>query len=227
MTIILVHGLWSAAEHWRGVVEALKSLGVTDVVTVEIPLESLKGDADVVREAVKKAGGNVVLAGQGYAGMVITEAGTEEAVKGLVYVCALVPNAGESSGAVLAANPSDLAPDLEVVDGKLRIKDDKFKEDYCHDLSDEAAQWLRETGRNPSASVMGEAVTSAAWKDKRSFYIVAGGDRCVTPANQDRMADQIGAARIASVDGASHAMHVSNPGEVGLFVAGAARMCDA
>lgn len=87
MTIILVHGLWSAAAHWRGVIEALKSLGVTDVVTVELPLESLNGDAEVVREAVKKAGGNVVLVGQGYSGMVITEAGTEEAVKGESAPC--------------------------------------------------------------------------------------------------------------------------------------------
>ncbi|BEI80885.1 hypothetical protein CcaverHIS002_0200450 [Cutaneotrichosporon cavernicola] len=227
MIIILVHGLWSAAAHWRGVIESLKSLGVTDVVTVELPLESVNGDAQVVREAIRKAGGNVVLAGQGYAGMVITEAGTEDAVKGLVYICALVPNSGESSTTVLASHPSDLAPDLEVVDGKLRIKDDKFKDDYCHDLSDEAVQWLRETGRNPSPSVMGEAVTNAAWKDKQSFYIVAEGDKCVTHANQDRMADAIGAVRIASVDGASHAMAVSHPGEVGLFVAGAARVCGA
>lgn len=146
---------------------------------------------------------------------------------GLVYVCALAPAAGESSGAVLEAHPSDLSSDLEVVDGKLRIKEDAYKADYCHDLSDEAVAWLRETGRNPSASIMGEAVTSAPWKDKPSFYIVAGGDKCITQANQDRMADRMGASRIACVDGASHAMAVSHPGEVGLFVAGAARTCGA
>ncbi len=134
---------------------------------------------------------------------------------------------GESSGAVLEAHPSELGPDLEVVDGKLRIKEDKFQADYCHDLSAEAVAWLRETGRNPAASIMGEAVSAAPWKDKPSFYIVAGGDQCVTQANQDRMADRMNASRIACVDGASHAMHVGHPGEVGLFVAGAARTCKA
>ncbi|CAK9783065.1 unnamed protein product [Cutaneotrichosporon oleaginosum] len=252
MTIILVHGLWSAPAHWRGVIEALKALGVTDVVTVDLPLESLKGDVDVVREAIRKAGGDVVLAGQGFAGMVITEAGAEEAVKGeelaslsvvsvqcyqpclsvgrlltpgLVYVCALAPDAGESARTVFPDLPSEIASDFEVVDRKLRIKEDAFKADYCHDLSDEAVAWLRETGRNPSASIMGEAVTHAAWKDKPSFYIVAGGDKCIAKEKQDRMADRIKASRIACVDGASHAMHVGHPGEVGLFVAGVARSC--
>lgn len=82
MPVILVHGLWGVGEHWKGVVEALKSLDIKDVSTVELPLESLKGDVDVVREAVKKADGPVLLVGQGYAGAVITEAGTEDAVKG-------------------------------------------------------------------------------------------------------------------------------------------------
>lgn len=185
--------------------------------------------------------------------MVITEAGTEDAVKGesfftqlmtpphghvsvsvralklcshpgLVYICALAPSEGQSAS-VIAASPSSLRNDLEVIDGKLQIKDDAYHEAYCADLSDEATAHLRKTGRNPSASIMGEAVTAVGWKSKPSFYIVAADDKCILPENQDRMADLIDAQRIAKVEGASHAMHVGHPGEVGLFVASAARIC--
>lgn len=111
--------------------------------------------------------------------------------------------------------------------GKLRIKDEHYRADYCHDLSDEAAEWLRSTGRNPAASIMPETVNSVAWRSKPSFYIVAGGDRCITSENQDRMADRMEASRIARVEGASHAMHVGHPGEVALFIAGAAKQVGA
>lgn len=72
---------------------------------------------------------------------------------------------------------------------------------------------------------MGEPVENAAWKSKPSYYVVSEADKCVSPAGQEWMAERMDAARLTRIEGASHAVHVSYPGEVGLFIAGAAKNC--
>lgn len=114
---------------------------------------------------------------------------------------------------------------MEVVDGKLRINDANFHANYCADLPDELAAWLRKTGRNPIPVVMGETVSEAAWKTKPSYYVVSEADKCVVPEGQEYLAERMDAVRLTRIAGASHAVHVSNPGEVGLFIAGAAKNC--
>lgn len=212
--IVLVHGFWGGAAHWAGVIKELHKRGYHDLHAVENPLTSLAADAARTQQMVKQIKGPVILVGHSYGGAVITEAGNLPNVKGLVYVAAFAPDAGESPGGITQANPpgafANIAPDS---DGYLWVKQDKFRESFCQDLSEGDALVMAVTQKAPLGSTFGDAVTAPAWKVKPSWYQVSTHDRMINPANQHMMSKRMGAKRIIEL-AASHASLASHPEEI-------------
>ncbi|MEU0538697.1 alpha/beta hydrolase [Nocardia sp. NPDC005978] len=209
--IVLVHGFWGGAAHWANVIVELKQRGYTDLHAVENPLTSLADDAERTRKMVAQIDGPVLLVGHSYGGAVITEAGDLPNVVGLVYIAAFAPDAGESPGQITQEQPpaaaANLAPDS---DGYLWVRQDKFQESFCQDLSDDDALVMAVTQKAPLASTFGDTVTAPAWKVKPSWYQVSTEDRMIHPDNERRMAARIEPRKTIEL-AASHASLASQP----------------
>ncbi len=221
-TIVLVHGFWGGAAHWSKVIVELSRRGFDKLLAVELPLTSLANDAERTRKMVAQQQGPVLLVGHSYGGAVITEAGDQPNVAGLVYIAAFAPDAGESPGAISQAKPpaaiANLAPDS---DGYLWIKPDKFHESFCQDLSRDEALVMAVTQKAPLASTFGDNVTAPAWKKKKSWYQISTDDRMINPENQALMSERMHPQKIISL-AASHASLASKPVEVSALIEAAA-----
>ena len=212
--IVLVHGFWGGASHWKNVILALSRMGYDDIHAVENPLTSLADDAERTRKMVNQIDGPVVLVGHSYGGKVITEMGNLPNVKALVYVAAFAPDEGESAGGISQANPPAAFPNIAPnSDGYLWIKPDKFHESFCQDLDGDEALVMAITQKAPIGSTFGDTVTAPAWKVKPSWYQISSQDRMIHPANQKMMAERMKAKRILELD-ASHASLASRPREI-------------
>ncbi|WP_327248186.1 alpha/beta hydrolase [Streptomyces sp. NBC_01320] len=220
--VVLVHGFWGGAAHWGKVITELHRRGFGSLHAVEMPLTSLADDAARTRKMVQKIDGPVLLVGHSYGGAVITEAGDLPNVKGLVYIAAFAPDAGESPGAISQEMPpaavENLAPDS---DGYLWIKQDKFHESFAQDLSADEALVMAVTQKAPLASTFGDNVTSAAWRAKPSWYQVSTADRMIHPDNERRMAQRMNPRKTIELV-AGHASLSSRPGPVTDFIEEAA-----
>ncbi|KAB7761498.1 alpha/beta hydrolase [Mycolicibacterium mucogenicum] len=204
-TVVLVHGFWGGAAHWANVIVELNRRGYSSLRAVENPLTSLADDAERTRKMVSQVDGPVVLVGHSYGGAVITEAGDLPNVTALVYIAAFAPDAGESPGGITQEMPpaaaANLAPDS---DGYLWVRQDKFHESFCQDLSDDDALVMAVTQKAPLASTFGDTVTAPAWRVKPSWYQVSTQDRMIHPDNERRMAERINPRKIIELN-ASHA----------------------
>ncbi len=213
-TIVLVHGFWGGAAHWSKVIPRLSKLGYTSIYAVENPLTSLADDAERTRKMVAQQPGPVLLVGHSYGGAVITQAGNLPNVIGLVYIAAFAPDEGESPGSIAAADPSEASPNFAPdSDGYLWIKQDKFHESFCQDLTPEEGYIMGVTQKAPLISTFGQTITSPAWKNKPSYYQISSADRMITPANEKMMSARLNARRVITLD-ASHASLASRPDEV-------------
>ncbi|MFG2293048.1 alpha/beta hydrolase [Streptomyces sp. NPDC048603] len=213
-SIVLVHGFWGGAAHWSNVIVELNKRGFGRLHAVENPLTSLADDAERTRKMVRQIDGPVLLVGHSYGGAVITEAGDLPNVAGLVYIAAFAPDAGESPGAISQEMPpaafENIAPDS---DGYLWIRQDKFHESFCQDLSADEALVMAVTQKAPLGSTFGDNVTAPAWKKKPCWYQVSTQDRMIHPDNERRMAQRMTPRAIVELD-ASHASLASLPGPV-------------
>ena len=168
-TIIMVHGFWGGAAHWSKVIPKLARKGY-DLHAVENPLTSLADDAARTRKMIAAQKGPVLLVGHSYGGAVITEAGNQPNVVGLVYIAAFAPDAAESAASVAAREQSVAAANLFVDDDQyLWIKPDKFHESFCQDLTPEDGMVMGVTQKAPLAGTFGNNVTVPAWKTKPSW----------------------------------------------------------
>ncbi|MBL1079435.1 alpha/beta hydrolase [Nocardia sp. 2] len=203
--IVLVHGFWGGAAHWAKVIVELRQRGYTDLHAVENPLTSLADDAERTRKMVAQINGPVLLVGHSYGGAVITEAGDQPNVAGLVYIAAFAPDEGESPGQISEQLPpaafANIAPDS---DGYLWIAQDKFQESFCQDLPDDEALVMAVTQKAPLGSTFGDAVTAPAWKIKPTWYQVSTEDRMINPDNERRMARRMNPRTLIELP-ASHA----------------------
>ncbi|WP_186425883.1 alpha/beta hydrolase [Cupriavidus metallidurans] len=217
-TIILVHGFWGGAAHWGKVIVELARKGHTSLHAVEMPLTSLADDAERTRKMIAQQAGPVLLVGHSYGGAVITQAGNQPNVVGLVYIAAFAPDAGESPGGItqqcLPAAAPNLAPDS---DGYLWLKADKFHESFCQDLSADEALVMAVTQKAPVASTFGDTIAVPAWKTKPSWYQISSEDRMIAPANQTMMSARLNARKVITLD-ASHASLASRPAEIAAFI---------
>lgn len=169
-SIVLVHGYWGGAAHWSKVILELSRRRYETLHAVELSLASLAEDAERTRKMIKQEPGPVLLVGHSYGGAVITEAGDLPNVIGLVYIAALVPDAGESIGSILesqnkpTAGGANVAPDS---DGYAWINPSKFHESFCQDLPADEALVMAVTQKAPPSSGFGNPVTAPAWRKSR------------------------------------------------------------
>src|SRR5882672_9736952 len=204
--IVIVHGAWAHGSSWSKVIPLLQARGL-HVVAVQNPLTSLADDVGL-------QDGPVLLVGHSYGGVVITEAGNDPKVVGLVYVAALVPSDGESVASVTKSFPpaplgSEVRADAE---GFLTVTPKGIAEDFAQDLPDNEKQLLTATQGPTAAAVFGATVTTAAWKTKPSWCVIASNDRAVSPELEKAEAAAIKATSITVPS--SHVPMLSHPNEV-------------
>ena len=217
-SIILVHGFWGGAAHWGKVIVELARKGYTSVHAVEMPLTSLADDVERTRKMIAQQKGPVLLVGHSYGGAVITQAGDQPNVVGLVYIAAFAPDAGESPGGITQQHLPVAAPNLEPdSDGYLWLKSDKFHESFCQDLSPDDALVMAVTQKAPLASTFGDVITTPAWKKKPSWYQISSEDRMIAPENQLKMSARLNPRKVMTL-AASHASLASKPAEVAALI---------
>jgi pimeloyl-ACP methyl ester carboxylesterase len=212
--VVIVHGAWADGSSWSKVIPLLQAKGL-HVVAVQNPLTSLADDVAATKRAIALQDGPVLLMGHSYGGVVITEAGNDPKVVGLVYVAALAPSEGESVASVTKPFPpaplgGQVSADAE---GFLTVTTPKgIAEDFAQDLPDKEKQLLTATQGPIAAAVFGATVTTAAWKTKPSWNVIASNDRAVSPELQKAEAAAMKATSITVLS--SHVPMLSHPKEV-------------
>jgi pimeloyl-ACP methyl ester carboxylesterase len=205
--VVLVHGAFADGSGWRGVYDNLTARGYR-VTIVQNPLTSLEDDVAATTRVLNRQDGPTILVGHSWGGTVITEAGVHPSVAGLVYVSALAPDAGETTGQQyegFAATPDFVIDVLD--DGYGFLNHDKFKAGFAHDASDGDAAFLRDTQVPINMSVFDTPVKNAAWRDKPSWAVIATEDKSFDQAMLQHMATRSG-AKITNVS-ASHALFMT------------------
>ena len=208
--IVLVHGGFVDGSGWKGVYDILKKDGY-NVSIVQNPTTSLADDVAVTKRVIDQLDGPVVLVGHSYGGVVVSEAGTNDKVKSVVYIAAFAPDTGESVSTLIANPPEGAAvpPILPPVDGFLFLDKAKFAESFAADVEPAIAAFMADSQVPWGVEALAGAVTAPAWKVKPSHYLVAADDRMIPPAAQRLMAKRAGST-VTEVPG-SHAVYVSNP----------------
>ena len=220
-TVLLVHGAWANASCWSRVIPLIEKAGIA-AVAVQMPLTALEDDVAAVRREIALEAGPLLLVGHSYGGAVITEAGSDQKVAGLVYVAAFAPGAGESAGSLGASvEPApmnaEIRPDPQ---GFLKLTRAGVLNGFAQDLP-EAEKSLQFATQAPTAArALGGAVSTPAWKTRPSWYIVATEDRAIQPSLERRMAEQIGAKTVSVAS--SHLVMLSHPEDVAKLIVEAA-----
>src|SRR5277367_3080468 len=222
--IVLVHGAWADGSGWKGVYDILVKDGY-NVSIVQEPEMSFQDDVTAVKRILALQDGPSILVGHSYGGAVITEAGTDQSVVGLVYIAAHMPDAGEKESDDGKRFPSDLAKSgaiKKTPDGFTHIDPARFHELFAADLpSDQAAFMARSQVLN-FADNFSATITTAAWRTKPSWMVVAGSDRTINP-DLERWYATRAHSHTVEVAGASHSVYVSHPKEVADVIESAAR----
>ena len=219
--VVLVHGGFVDGSGWEDVHRALVRKGFK-VSIVQNPTDSLEGDVTATRRVLAAQDGPVILVGHSYGGVVITEAGTDPRVAGLVYVAAFAPDAGESVASLIKdpAPGTPVPPILPPVDGYLLLDREMFAAAFAADLPAERAAFLADAQVPWGLGALNGVVSQPAWRSKPSWYLVATDDRMIPPQAQRAMATRAG-AEVTEV-AASHAVYVSRPEAVAELIAKAA-----
>ncbi|MDP3257838.1 alpha/beta fold hydrolase [Bosea sp. (in: a-proteobacteria)] len=205
--VVLVHGAFADGSGWRSVYDLLTARGYR-VTIVQNPLTSLEDDVAATKRALDRQDGPTILVGHSWGGTVITEAGVDPKVTGLVYVSALSPDAGETT----AQQYEGFAPATEFVldkarDGFAFVDRDKFKAGFAHDASDADVAFMRDSQVPINLSAFGTKLKAAAWRTKPSWAVIASEDKAFDQAMLDHMAKRIG-AKVTKVS-ASHALFMT------------------
>jgi pimeloyl-ACP methyl ester carboxylesterase len=222
VSVVLVHGGFVDGSGWDQVYNMLKKDGYS-VSVVQNPTSSLADDVAATRRVLAGETKPVILVGHSYGGVVITEAGNDPKVKGLVYIAAFAPDKGESVAALIK-NPapgSPVPPILPPQDGYLLLDKAKFAASFAADLPNDKADFMANSQLPWGVSALEGVVTEAAWRSKPSWYLVATADKMIPPEAQRAMSKRAGAT-VTEVKG-SHAVYVSKPEAVVALIRKAAQ----
>jgi pimeloyl-ACP methyl ester carboxylesterase len=207
--VVLVHGAFADGSGWRGVYDELTQRGYR-VTIVQNPLTSLADDVAATKRVLDRQDGPTILVGHSYGGTVITEAGIDPKVAGLVYVSALAPDVGESTGDQFVEIPAPPEFVIETQeDGFGFVNLENFKIGFAGDTSDADAAFLRDSQVPINMAIFGTPVSQAAWRSKPSWAVIATQDRAIDPKLLRHTAERI-AATIEEVE-ASHVPFLTQP----------------
>ena len=219
--IVLVHGGFVDGSGWQGVYKALKKNGYA-VTIVQNPTFSLADDVAVTKRALATQSGPVILVGHSYGGVVITEAGNDPKVAGLVYIAAFAPDQGESVAALIKDPPpgAPVPPILPPQDGYLFLDKAKFAASFAADVTPDVAEFMADSQVPWGVEALSGAISQPAWKTKPSWYLVATDDKMIPPDAQRAMSRRAGST-VVEVKG-SHSVYVSQPQAVASLIEKAA-----
>ncbi len=228
-TIVLVHGAFAESDSWNGVIKDLQADGYS-VIAAANPLRGVDSDAKAVSALLTSVKGPVVLVGHSYGGSVISGAATgHDNVKGLVFVAAFAPEAGESAVALSGKFPGStlgptLAPPVTLPDGghDLYIDQAKFPQQFAADVPKEEAKLMAATQRPIAEAALGEPAGKPAWKTIPSWFVYGDADKNIPPAALEWMAKRAGSKGTVVVKGGSHVVMVSHPKTVAQLIEKAA-----
>src|SRR5215470_11505791 len=212
--VVIVHGAWADGSCWSKVIPLLQAQGL-HVVAVQNPLTSLADEVAATRRAIALQDGPVLLVGHSYGGAVITEeAGNDPKVVALIYVAAFAPSSGESVSSIAKLfPPPPLFSEVRAsAEGFLTVTAKGIAEDFAQDLPDTEKQVLTATQAPTAAAVFEAAITTAAWKTKPSWFVIASNDRAVAPELEKSEAVAMKATSITVPS--SHVVMLSHPIEV-------------
>lgn len=220
--VVLVHGGFVDGSGWEGVYKILRKDGFT-VTIVQNPTLSLEGDVAVTKRALSAQNGPALLVGHSYGGAVITEAGSDPHVAGLVYIAAFAPDKGESVSSLIKDPPpgAPVPPILPPQEGFLFLDRANFAASFAADVAPDAAAFMADSQVPWGLDALNGSVTEPAWKSRPSWYLVATSDRMIPPDAQRAMSKRAGAT-VVEVKG-SHAVYVSQPQMVAHLIEQAAR----
>jgi len=224
--VVLVHGGFVDGSGWEGVYNILKKDGYS-VGVVQNPTASLADDVATTRRVIAEQSGPVILVGHSYGGAVITEAGNDPKVVGLVYITAFAPDKGESVGSLIKDPPpgAPVPPILPPKDGFLLLDKEKFPASFAGDVEKERAAFMAASQVPWGVEALSGAISEPAWRSKPSWYLLVTDDRMIPIAAQRLMAKRAGSTT-AEVGG-SHAIYVSQPKPVAEIIVKAAQAAGA
>ncbi len=207
-SIVFCHGIWADGSCFNKVIPTLQEEG-HEVIAAQYGLDTLEGDVATVRRTLGRVSSPAILVGHSYGGTVITAAGTDDRVAGLVYIAALAPDAGETSQSQLNQFPvTDVFSHIEIADGRVWMLPEGV-EYFAGDLSEQEQKVVWATHFAPDADLFNQKLDGTAWRSKPSWYIVATSDRTVQPELERFVAKRMNATTY-EVD-SSHVPMLSNP----------------
>jgi len=220
--VVLVHGGFVDGSGWESVYILLKKDGY-NVAIVQNPTISLAGDVAATKLVINEQDGPVLLVGHSYGGAVITEAGTDPKVVGLVYITAFAPDKGESVNSLIKDPPPDapVPPILPPKDGYLFLDRTKFAASFAGDVDAEKAAFMADAQVPWGIQALAGEISDPAWKSRPSWYLLATDDRMIPPPAQRFMSERAGST-VVEVAG-SHAIYVSQPNAVVALIRQAAQ----
>jgi pimeloyl-ACP methyl ester carboxylesterase len=221
-SVVLVHGGFVDGSGWEDVYRILKKDGY-NVSIVQNPTSSLADDVAATKRILAGQKASVILVGHSYGGVVITEAGNDPRVAGLVYIAAFAPDKGESVAALIK-DPQPGAPVPPILppqDGYLSLDTAKFAASFAADVDKEKAEFMANSQVPWGVEALNGTIREPAWKNKPSWYLVATDDKMIPPAAQQFMSKRAGST-VVEVKG-SHAVYVSKPEAVAALIEKAAK----
>src|SRR6202451_2582932 len=221
--IVLVHGAWADGSGWKGVYDILVKDGY-NVSIVQEPETTFQDDVAATKRIIALQDGPCILAAHSYGGAVITEAGSDSSVGGLVYIAAHMPDAGENESDDGKRFPSDLSKSgaiRKTADGFTYLDPEQFHQYLAADLSAEQAAFMARSQVLNKADNFKAVITTAAWRSKPSWMLVAGSDRTINPDLERWYATRANSHKV-EVPGASHSVYVSHAKEVAALIEEAA-----
>ena len=220
--VVLVHGGFVDGSGWEGVYQSLRNKDLVPSI-VQNPTISLADDVQATKRIIAAQMGPVVLVGHSYGGVVITEAGNDPKVVGLVYIAAFAPDKGESVSSLIKDPPpgAPVPPILPPEDGYLFLDKAKFPASFAGDVETGKAEFMADSQVPWGIEALSGTISQPAWKTKPTWYMVSTEDRMIPPAAQRFMSQRAGAT-VVEVSG-SHAIYVSQPDKVAELIAKAAK----
>ena len=225
-TVVLVHGAWADGSSWAKVIPLLEKAGL-NAVAVQNPLTSFEDDLAATKRAIALQNGPVILVGHSWGGVVITEAGADPKVAGLVYVAAFAPDVGEAVGDLGKEFPpapggAEIRPDAS---GYLTMTPKGVFEYFAQDVKPAEKKLILATQGATNSALFGAKVANAAWKTKPTWYVVAANDRMIQPDLERKFAKAMKAKTVELPT--SHVAMVSRPEEVAKLIIEAAKAASA